>query len=60
MLALRVGYKSEPGINLPDLTDYITYGIGVRVYLFNVDLTYGPRFGPSRERLIEATGMIIF
>lgn len=60
LLALRVGYKSEPGINLPDLTDYITYGIGVQVYLFNVDLTYGPRFGPSRERLIEATGMLIF
>ncbi len=60
LLALRVGYKSEPGINLPDLTDHITYGIGVQVYLFNVDLTYGPRFGPSRERLIEATGMIIF
>jgi hypothetical protein len=60
LLALRVGYKSEPGINLPDLTDYFTYGIGVRVYLFNVDLTYGPRFGPSRERLIEATGMVIF
>lgn len=60
LLALRVGYKAEPGINLPDLTDHITYGIGVQVYLFNVDLTYGPRFGPSRERLIEATGMIIF
>ena len=60
ILALRVGYKSEPGINLQDLADYFTYGIGVRVYLFNVDLTYGPRFGPSRERLIEATGMIIF
>ena len=60
MLALRVGYKSEPGINLPDLADYFTYGIGVQVYLFNVDLTYGPRFGPSRERLIEATGMLIF
>ena len=60
ILALRVGYKSEPGINLPDLTDHVTYGIGVQVYLFNVDLTYGPRFGPSRARLIEATGMIIF
>lgn len=60
ILALRVGYKSEPGINLPDSADYFTYGIGVRVYLFNVDLTYGPRFGPSRERLLEATGMIIF
>ena len=60
ILALRVGYKSEPGINLPDLADYFTYGIGVQVYLFNVDLTYGPRFGPSRKRLIEATGMLIF
>lgn len=60
MLALRVGYKSEPGINLPDWTDRITYGIGVKVYLFNIDLTYGPRFGPLQERLIEATGIIAF
>ncbi len=60
LLALRVGYKSEPGVNLPELTDHITYGIGVQYYLFNFDLTYGPRFGPSRERLIEATGMLIF
>lgn len=60
LLALRVGYKAEPGINLPDLTDYFTYGIGIQVYLFNLDLTYGPRFGPSRERLIEATGIVVF
>lgn len=60
LLALRVGYKAEPGINLPDLADYFTYGIGVQVYLFNLDLTYGPRFGPSRERLIEATGIVVF
>lgn len=60
ILALRVGYKSEPGINLPNFADYITYGIGVKVYLFNIDLTYGPRFGPLQERLIEATGIIAF
>ncbi len=60
LLALRVGYKTEPGINLPDLADYFTYGIGVSVYLFKLDLTYGPRFGPSRERLIEATGVFVF
>ena len=60
LLALRVGYKSEPGVNLPELTDYFTYGIGVKVYLFNLDLTYGPRFGPSQQRLIEATGIVAF
>ncbi len=60
ILALRVGYKSEPGINLPELADHFTYGIGVQVYLFNLDLTFGPRFGPSRERLLEATGIVIF
>lgn len=60
LLALRIGYKSEPGINLPDLTDYLTYGIGVKVYLFNLDITYGPRFGPSQARLIEATGVVVF
>jgi len=60
LLALRVGYKSEPGIDLPELTDYFTYGIGVKVYLFNIDLTYGPRFGPSQARLIEATGIVAF
>ncbi len=60
LLALRVGYKSEPGINLPELTDYITYGIGIKLYLFNLDITYGPRFGPSQARLIEATGVVAF
>ena len=60
MLALRVGYKSEPGINLPDLTDYITAGVGARWYLFNIDFTIGPSFGPSRSRLYETTLMFIF
>ncbi len=60
LLAIRVGYKIEPGINLPNLTDYFTGGIGVKVYLFNLDLSYGPSFGPNNQRLIEATGIIFF
>jgi len=60
ILALRVGYKIEPGINLPNLTDYFTGGIGVKIYLFNLDLSYGPSFGPNNQRLIEVTGIVIF
>ena len=60
MLALRLGYKVEPGINLPSFTDYFTGGIGVKVYLFHLDLSYGPSFGPNNERLIEATGIFVF
>lgn len=60
ILALRVGYKVEPGINLPNLMDHFTGGIGVKIYLFNLDLSYGPSFGPNNQRLIEATGIIFF
>ena len=60
ILALRVGYKIEPGINLPNFTDYFTGGIGVKIYLFNLDLSYGPSFGPNNQRLIEVTGIVIF
>ena len=60
LLALRVGYKNEPGINLTDFTDHLTYGIGIKYSLFSFDLTYGPRFGPNKERLIEATGIVAF
>jgi hypothetical protein len=60
LFAIRVGYKVEPGINLPNLTDYFTGGIGVKVYLFNLDLSYGPSFGPNNQRLIEVTGIIVF
>ena len=60
LLAIRVGYKVEPGINLPNLTDYFTGGIGVKIYLFNLDLSYGPSFGPNNQRLIEATGIVRF
>ena len=60
ILALRFGYKIEPGINLPNLTDYFTGGLGVKIYLFNLDLSYGPSFGPNNQRLIEVTGIIVF
>ena len=60
ILALRVGYKIEPGINLPNLTDYFTGGLGVKIYLFNLDLSYGPSFGPNNQRLIEVTGIVVF
>ena len=59
-LAFRVGYKSEPGVNLPDLTDHITAGVGAQWYLFNIDFTIGPNFGPNRSRLYETTLMFIF
>ena len=71
ILAIRIGYKIEPGINLPQtdwflsLPDWIninnlTGGIGVKIHMFNLDLSYGPSFGPTLERLIEVTGMIAF
>jgi len=71
MLALRGGYKIEPGTNLSDLTDLsnlnlsnlssgLTVGIGVKTYLFNLDLSYSTPFGQNKRGLIEATGIIVF
>ena len=60
IFAIRLGYKVEPGITLPNFTDYFTGGIGVKLYLFNLDLSYGPSFGPNNQRLIEVTGIIGF
>ena len=66
ILAIRVGCKVEPGINLPNFTDYLTGGIGVKLFLFNVDLSYRANPGPGRASsgtipgLIEVTGIIIF
>lgn len=60
LLALRIGYKIEPGIILPDFTDHLTYGIGVHAYVFKLDLTYRPPLGPNREQLLEATGSVVF
>ena len=60
ILAMRVGYKYEPGLNLPAFTDHFTYGIGVKVNRFNVDIAFGPRIGPAQKRLLEVTGIIVF
>ncbi|MDE0325691.1 MAG: PorV/PorQ family protein [Candidatus Poribacteria bacterium] len=60
LLALRVGYKVEPGIHLANWTDYFTGGIGAKLSLFNLDLSYGPSFGPNNQRLIEVTGIVAF
>ena len=67
ILAIRLGYKVEPGISLPNLTDYFTGGIGVKWYLFNLDLSYRSNPGPNTSAsflnipgLIEVTAMLIF
>ena len=60
LFALRVGYKVEPGIHLANWTDYFTGGIGVKLHLFHLDLSYGPSFGPNNQRLIEVTGIVAF
>ena len=66
IFAIRVGCKVEPGINLPNFTDYLTGGIGVKLFLFNLDLSYRANPGPGRASsgtipgLIEVTGIIIF
>jgi hypothetical protein len=51
ILALRVGYKDEPGINLPEFTDHITYGLGVRLYNYQFDYALVPGGGPENKRL---------
>ncbi|MFB3042001.1 MAG: PorV/PorQ family protein [Candidatus Poribacteria bacterium] len=51
LLALRVGYKDDPGINLPDLADHITYGLGVRLLNYQFDYALIPGGGPDNKRL---------
>ncbi len=51
--------------NLSKATDYLlssgfTFGVGVKTYLFNIDLSYSTRVGQSKKGLIEATGTIVF
>lgn len=31
ILALRVGYRDEPSINLPDFSDHVSYGLGLKL-----------------------------
>lgn len=50
-LALRIGYKAEPGIDLPDFTDHLTYGLGVRLLNYQIDFAQLPGGGPENQRL---------
>ena len=71
MIAFRAGSKFQPGTSLSNLTnlstatDYLlssgfTFGIGVKIYLFNIDLSYSSRVGQNKKGLIEATGTVVF
>jgi hypothetical protein len=51
LLALRVGYKSKPGIDLPNFTDHLTYGLGVRLLNYQIDYAQLPGGGPENKRL---------
>ena len=50
-LALRVGYKEEPGIDLLNFTDHLTYGLGVRLLNYQLDFAQLPGGGPYNRRL---------
>lgn len=50
-LALRVGYKDEPGIDLLNFTDHLTYGLGVRLLNYQLDFAQLPGGGPEQRRL---------
>ncbi len=50
-LALRVGYKKEPGIDLLNFSDYLTYGLGVRLLNYQLDFAQLPGGGPTQQRL---------
>jgi len=50
-LALRVGYKEEPGIDLLNFTDHLTYGLGVRLLNYQLDFAQLPGGGPEQQRL---------
>ncbi len=50
-LALRVGYKEEPGIDLLNFSDHLTYGLGVRLLNYQLDFAQLPGGGPEQQRL---------
>ncbi len=50
-LALRVGYKEEPGIDLLNFTDHLTYGLGVQLLNYQLDFAQLPGGGPYNRRL---------
>jgi len=49
-LALRMGYKEEPSIYLPDIADRFAYGIGIRVINYQFDYASTPGGGPDNKR----------
>ncbi len=51
LLALRVGYKDDPGVNFPQFTDHLTYGLGVRLLNYQFDYALVPGGGPDNQRL---------
>jgi len=51
ILALRVGYKEEPGIVLQDFADHLTYGLGLRIMNYQVDYAATPGGGPDNKSL---------
>ena len=51
LLALRVGYKTEPAVDRPDFADHLTYGLGVRLLNYQFDYARIPGGGPNNQRL---------
>ena len=51
LLALRVGYKTEPGIELLNFSDHLTYGLGVRLLDYQFDYAVEVPRGPEGKRL---------
>lgn len=51
ILALRVGYKDEPGINLLSFDEHLTYGLGLRIMNYQFDYALTPGGGPQNNRL---------
>ncbi|MDE0300489.1 MAG: PorV/PorQ family protein [Candidatus Poribacteria bacterium] len=51
LLALRVGYNTEPGIELLNFSDHLTYGLGVRLLDYQFDYAVEVPRGPEGRRL---------
>jgi len=51
LLALRVGYKTEPGVALLEFSDHLTYGLGVRLLDYQFDYAVEIPRGPEGKRL---------
>ena len=61
ILYLRAGYKKDPGMPIfPELTDYLTYGFGARVYFGQLDFAQVPGGGPNNNRLNVFALRLIF